>query len=381
MRRVVGLALVLMTSRAHADAVVTAEAGTELDDNVQRVETGPGLPTTPVSAWVLRFGARLEYRGKAFGGNLAFDVSDLTRVVSDRSDDPNIDVSVENITALAANARWVHVLPDRPVAAGGSINAIDALPLSDDVGARTFRNLGADGLLALRGGDDRSLTLAFGVRDFSYKPDHDFDWIGPSASARFDFVLWQTPSKTKSLELTTIVGFEARQFNSVALTKSCPPFAPPDPNCIAASDIDRRDRYQRMGAEVTWVGRQVAALGYQVTLIDSNSFGQSLARHRATASATAQLPGRIYGTLLAILQIDQYLDGLTVRRDLQQQEFTNVEDENRSSLQLRLGRRLTDDWAVEGRAAIWRNVGAFGGDAMTLDFQRELVYLGIVYGR
>lgn len=375
MRRVVGLALVLMAARAHADAVVTAEAGTELDDNVQRVETGPGLDTTPVSAWVLRFGARLEYKGKIAGGNAALDVSDLTRIVSDH------DLAVENVTALAANARWVHVLPDRPVALGGSINAIDALPLSDDVGARTFRNLGADALLALRGGDDRSLTLAFGARDFEYKPDHDFDWVGPSASARFDFVLWQTPSKTKSLELTTVVGFEARTFNSVALTKSCPPFAPPDPNCIAASDLDRRDRYQRLGAEVTWVGHQVAALGYQVTLIDSNSFGQSLARHRATASGTAQLPGKIYGTLLAILQIDQYLDGLTVRRDLQQQEFTNVEDENRSSLQLRLGRRITHDWALEGRAAIWRNVAAFGGNSMTLDFQRELVYVGIVYGR
>ncbi len=375
MRRVVGLALVLVAAHARADSLVTAEAGAELDDNVQRVETGPGLDTTPVSSWVLRFGARVGYKGKVAGGSGAFDVSDLTRIVSDR------DVSVENVTALAANARWVHVLPDRPVALGGSINAIDALPLSDDVGARTFRNLGADALLALRGGDDRSLTLAFGARDFVYKPDHDFDWVGPSASARFDFVLWQTPSKTKSLELTAVVGFEARTFNSVALTKACPPYAPPDPNCIAASDLDRRDRYQRLGAEVTWVGRQVAALGYQVTLIDSNSFGQSLARHRATASGTAQLPGNIYGTLLAILQIDQYLDGLTVRRDLQQQEFTNIDDENRSSLQLRLGRRVSGDWAVEGRAAIWRNVGAFGGNAMALDFQRELVYFGIVYGR
>ena len=30
---------------------------------------------------------------------------------------------------------------------------------------------------------------------------------------------------------------------------------------------------------------------------------------------------------------------------------------------------------------LWRNVGAFGGNAMALDFQRELVYFGIVYGR
>ncbi|HEY5952089.1 MAG TPA: hypothetical protein VIV40_41615, partial [Kofleriaceae bacterium] len=132
------------------------------------------------------------------------------------------------------------------------------------------------------------------------------------------------------------------------------------------------------GVELTWVGRQVAALGYQITIIDSNSFGQSLARHRITASGTAQLPGEIYGTLLAILQLDQYLDGLLVRRDLQQQEFTNVEDENRSSLQLRLARVIGGSWSVEGRAAIWRNIA---GGSMQLDFRRELIYLGLVYGK
>ncbi|NVB79583.1 MAG: hypothetical protein HOV81_14395, partial [Kofleriaceae bacterium] len=189
----------------------------------------------------------------------------------------------------------------------------------------------------------------------------------------------QAPSTTKSLELTTSAGFESRTFaNSAALTNACPPGAPADPDCTASTDLDRRDRYQRLGTELTWVGRQVAAVGYQFTLIDSNSFGQSLARHRVTASATIALPARLYGTLLGILQIDQYLDGLLVRRDLQQQEFTNVEDENRSSVQARLARKLTPSWSIEGRAAIWRNLA---GSAMELSFQRELVYLGIVYGR
>ena len=97
-----------------------------------------------------------------------------------------------------------------------------------------------------------------------------------------------------------------------------------------------------------------------------------------TASSTVQLPGEIYTTLLAILQLDQYLDGLVIRRDLQQQGFTNIDDENRSSLQLRVARKLTGEWSLEGRAAIWRNVGA---SAMELDFKRELVYFGLVRGR
>ena len=320
----------------------------------------------------MRFGARVEKKGKAGGGGYAFNLSDLTRLVA------NDAVSVENVSVVGGNVRWMHRLGERPVLAGVGLAALDALPLSDGIGARTFRNLAADAMLGLRSDDEHELLLAFGMRDFTYKPDHDFDWRGPAANARLELMLWQPAAKTKSLELVATVGFEARTFEAVALINACPPDAPANPMCTAATDLERRDRYQRLGVDLTWVGRQVATLGYQITIIDSNSFGQSLARHRVAASGTMQLPGEVYGTLLAILQIDQYLDGLIVRRDLQQQEFTNVEDENRSSLQLRVGRKLAGHWSAEGRAAIWRNLA---GGADELDFRRELVYLGLVYGK
>jgi hypothetical protein len=351
--------------------VVTGEVGTERDTNVQRVETGPDLPSK-ITAWVMRFGARAERKGKVAGGQLAFNISDLTRVVG------NEDVAVENVTVVAGNLRWLHRLGERPVLAGVSATATDALPLSDEIGARTFRNLGADAVLALRSEDEHELMLAFGIRDFTYKPAHEFDWTGPAVNARLGLLLWQAPARTRSLELVTTLGFENRMFDDVALANACPPDAPPNPNCTAATTIQRRDRYQRAGAELTWVGRQVAAVGYQITVIDSNDFGQSLARHRITASGTAALPGKIYGTLLAILQIDQYLDGRLERGGVQQQEFTSIDDENRSSLQLRLARTIAGQWALEGRAAVWRNLA---GSAMELDFRRELVYLGVVYGR
>ena len=371
MRR--ALMLIVCIGTAHAGSwSVTGEAGTEYDDNVQRVETGPGLDTSPVEAGVFRFGARLDHKSKPLGGNLAFDFSDLTRLVA------NQDVSVENVTTLAGNLRWLHSLAERP-ALGFGVMAIDALPLTDPVGARTFRLLGPDALLALRGENDRSLTLAFGIRDFRYKPDHDFDWWGPVANARLELVLWQPPAKTKSLELVGTLGFEQRTFyTGLARANACEPGAAPNPNCYASTDLERRDRYERAGIELTWVGHQLASLGYQLTVIDSNSYGESLARHRVTLSGTTALPLGLYGTLLAILQIDRFLDGLPVRRDLQSQEFANVEDENRSSLQLRLARHITSQWSIEGRAAIWRNLA---GGAMELSYRRELVYIGIVYAR
>jgi hypothetical protein len=372
------LLAVLVAPPAHAGPwVVTGEAGTEYDDNVQRVETGPGLDTQRDSAWVLRFGAQAERKSRLWGGQLVFAASDLTRAVNDDA------LSVENVTALAGSLRWVHTLPDRPVLVGVSTNAIDVFPLSDSIGARTFRNLGADAVLGFRS-DDQALTVGFGARDFRYKAEtsHIFDWQGPAANVRLDLVLWQSPSKIKSLELAAGAGFEDRTFvaeQAKAFANACAPDAPPDPGCAAPTSYGRRDRYSRVGAELTWVGRQVAAIGYQLALVDSNSFGESLARHRVTASGTMEVGGHVYATLLAILQLDQYLDGLVIRRDLQGQGFANVDDENRSSLQLRVARKLgSTDWSLEGRFAIWRNIG---GNAMQLDFKRELVYFGLVYGK
>ncbi len=141
--------------------------------------------------------------------------------------------------------------------------------------------------------------------------------------------------------------------------------------------LTRRDRAAHAGVEVTYVGRFIASLGYQLTVIDSNSFGQSFARHRVLGSGTISI-GKNYLSLLAILQIDQYLDGLLVEADLQHQEFTNIEDENRSSVQFHVARKLTDEWTLEGRVAYWRNIL---GNTMDLAFSRAVVYVGFVYSK
>jgi len=185
-------------------------------------------------------------------------------------------------------------------------------------------------------------------------------------------------SEVSSVELATTLGFEARAYDAVALANACPPGSPPDPTCFASTDLARRDRFARASVELSWVGRQIVALGYQLVVIDSNSFGESFARHRVTVSATTGLPGGLYGTLLGILEIDQYLDGLVVQTDLVRADFANIEDENRSSLQARLAKKLSATWSLEGRAAVWRNIAA---SSMDLAFHRELVYLGLVYAR
>jgi len=388
MRRVVGWAVELATAPAWAApsaTTVSAEGGVEADSNVQRVDTGPGLDTRAVAAAVARVGARLDHSARLWGGAYVLAVAALSRVVGpDLESGSAVDrdaLAVENVTFFSGDVKWVHPVGDRGISTGVGLTFADAVPLSDAIGSRTFRTLGADALLVMRGGGDPSepramLTLAAGGRSFAYKPDHDFDWYGPSASARLDVTLWQHPDRIRSLELVATLGAEARSYNSNALASACPKGAPPDPSCSAGTSIPRRDRYQRAGVELTYTGSFLAAAGYQATLVDSNSYGQSVVRHRATLSATKDLKWQLYGTALATLQLDQYLDGLVVAEDLQNQTFSSIEDENRSSLQLRLARAVTAAWSVESRAAIWRDLG---GDMTS--FRRELFYVGAIYNR
>lgn len=350
---------------------VTFEGGAEEDTNVQRVETGPGLDTERIAAAVVRVGGKLDRRDRIAGGTYAVLASALARMVgSDQA-------SSENVMLFSGELRYLHPIEDRHVSFGIGFAGVNAVPISNEIGARTFVNLAADGLLVLDGGDDKHLTVGFGWRDFTYKENVDFDWTGPSATARLDLALWAPSDGTRSVELAAIAGFEAREYNSNALVDACPPGSPPSDSCSAGTSRKRRDRSQRIGAEVTYTGRTVATLGYQLTVIDSTSFGQSLIRHRTTASATRSLPWGMFGTATAILQIDQFVDGLVVKKDLQRSEFTSLDDENRSSLQLRIGKPVSGAWTVETRGAIWRDLGG----TMDSSFRRASIYVGAIYAR
>ncbi|MGE0548450.1 MAG: hypothetical protein AB7O24_15345 [Kofleriaceae bacterium] len=368
------LAVLVSTGTARAEPWnVTAEAGLEVDSNVERREADSEFART--TSAVSRVGAKVDRRGDVAGGALSVALSALTRLVH------NDELSVENVALLGGDIRWLRPLGDRPVSAGFALTAVDAVPISESVGARTFRYLGADGLLAIRGGEGRALTVALGGRSFNYKPDSepmdgdvddDYDWSGPSANARLDLMLWQSASRTRSLALATALGVELRSYQTNALMNAAAPgeMAAPGP-----TDIRHRDRSHRVALDLTWTGHVMVAVGYQLQAVDSNSFTWSVMRHRATVLATIPLPLELYANALISVQFDHQLDGKSAL-DPEGGQLITLDDETRSSAQLRLSRPLSPTWSIESRAATWRDLGNHDHP-----FRRSLVYVGVIYAR
>lgn len=371
------------TGEAQRATALQVEGGAEVDSNVQRVETGPGLETERVESSVVRLGSKYDVRGRAAGGGYLVHGQMFARLVSDGG------AQSESVTLLAGDLKWLRPLGERPVSVGFGVTGANAIALDDSVDRldqcdrrrldRTFATFGGDLLVVMRKDDARALTLGFGGRRFLYKPCNRFDWYGPSATARLDLTLWQPSGGTRSLELAAFAAVEARTYNDVAFANACADGEMPEnpADCSAPTSLQRHDRFHRVGAELTYVGGVVAALGYQLSVTDTNSYGQALVRHRVNLSTTRALPWNLFGTVLVTIQYDQYLDGLIVQKDLQNQTFTTLDDENRSSLQVRLARQLSKTFSLESRVAYWRDVG--GGD--DAEFRRTLVYLGGVYNR
>jgi hypothetical protein len=383
------LAILGLSGTAAAEPwTVRMESGGEGDTNVSRVETAIGTPPR-IAAGAGRLGARIGYRGEFAGGGYLIETGGLARMIASSSE----DLKDENVVLGTADVHWLRPFAGGAIAAGVHLTAADSFGLLGGTGARTFRNLGGDAMFVLSR-DEHRLTVALGGRDFKYKPQppppeceagedcssipplppHMFDWRGLVASAQLDSLLWQTSDRTQNLELAATFGFEQRGYASTAVT-NCTPHEPVTDPCSMPTTLRRRDRYQRAGVALTWTGGVVATGSYQLTVNDSNSYGQSLTRHRIGAQVTVELFGRLFATAAGTLQIDEYPDGVPVFTDVQHQEFINLEDESRSSLQVLLTRALSSAWTIEARGALWRD---FESTSATT-FRRTLFYGGVSY--
>lgn len=367
------LACALVAGPAGADASFGSvfELGLEVDSNVRRVEdTSFEEPTT---APMLRMAGRVDGGGAGMGGNYGISTSAHLRTAM------GAEVTSENYAQFSVDGQWTRPVREGEVRLGARVGYRDAFPLAAEAEDRTFRSASADMLVVLYGGARARITVSAGPRFFKYKPDDDEDeevaasWRGGGAAARGDFSLWESGDDDEdSLDLAVSATLEQRAYYADAYTNICESGAPISYRCFEKTARDRGDRWHRASAVLSYTGAVVASGEAQITVLDSNSYGRSWTGGKLRGAVTLPL-GKSYLTAAVTLQIESYADRLLVARDPDVAVFDLLEDDNRSSAELRVGLPLSDGFLLEGRVAGWKD---FSDD---LEYRRVLGAVGLVW--
>ncbi|NVJ23589.1 MULTISPECIES: hypothetical protein [Myxococcus] len=195
-----------------------------------------------------------------------------------------------------------------------------------DLGTSVFAEYAPDVRLALR--------VRAGARRFVYRPDKTANFggaeLGVVGRYRFD--------RRHSLSLFGDWG--ARRYGPQARAR---PGAP-------ESSLGRReDGALTAGASYSYRGPVTLGLTYAYQEVTSNSFGETVLRHRVTGNAGVRLPWKV--TLLAqgSLGITRYPDGIYLSPEI----ILVEEDEGQNSFSLKLARPVSERVDLEVSWGLW----------------------------
>ena len=390
--------------RADREVRLQLEAGSEYDSNIRRLETGADETDAVQAAPLLRGGTRLDLRWRRTPTQrLTIAGLGVAKLFTERS------AQDENVLAVTGDGRYDWMIEPRRAVLSGHAAHVETFHYDvggPDAGGRNFAATTGEALVTLVGPGSHRVTLSGGLRRFVYKPDADFDWIGDGWGARYRTVIWlgrreldADPGSVEpgdpeadsaerdalfadgggeaSLELGFAYRLERRRYHGKAFTNACGAGEPPAPTCFMPTRLDRGDLAHVATAELQYLGERIYGGRYELTVNDSNSFGQSLVRQRLTLSATTPLPWRLFATATATVQLNTFLDPLLLARDVEAQTFTALDDENRNAISLHLSRDLASEWTAEARWAFHSNEFA----TEELRFRRQTLYLGLVWRR
>lgn len=184
------------------------------------------------------------------------------------------------------------------------------------------------------------VRLALNAHRFLFYNRFAYSFFGPDGalSARFRV--------SRRHALSAFGGFMPRTYHS--------PAAPyPGPEGTAPETLPvRQDAVLSAGATYAYRGPVHLSLGYAYVDQTSNSFGETLRRHRVTLTAGVRLPWQVTALAAGTLQLSLFPDGVYLSPDL-----TVVEDdENSSSVTLKLVRPLARHLDLDLRYALYVNV-------------------------
>ncbi|MCP4448832.1 MAG: hypothetical protein GY811_26385 [Myxococcales bacterium] len=359
---------------------ISLESGAEYDSNLHRVEVLDGEVAGVDAGPLMRSGARYEMTLRPDeGSQLRLDLRGASKVFAVPAGQS------ENLAMVLSDLRYQRRLgASRASLAlrGNYYDAIDIRPFGEGdrpAGGRSFRTSELGTGLSVPSEDGHQLSLLLGVRDFEYKPDSDYSWRGAQAGLQYASKHWigdpDTDESAAFLDFRAAYRLGMRSYQGAAFRNTCAPDEMPTPDCFVPTDESRGDMNHSLVVEGVYTGKQIYSLLYGAEVVDSNSYGQALLRQHVEFGFTSELFAEVFLTARAIVRLNTFLDPLLLARDIQNQSFVSIEDENRNSLSLHLARDLSSNWGAELRVAVYGNEFA----TEELRFRRQTAYLGLLY--
>ncbi|HET9452364.1 MAG TPA: hypothetical protein VFO83_15845 [Aggregicoccus sp.] len=225
-------------------------------------------------------------------------------------------------------------------------------------GARAYSDLGASAFLEYVPDLRLDVRLRAGAHRFVYRPDHRADFGGPELSLTGRYRLDRRHSVTLSGE------WGRRRYG--VLAGRAPGVVSPGP-----APGRRVDGALAAGVGYGYRGPVALTLGYAFQELSSNSYGQTVLRHRLSASAGVRLPLRL--TLLAqgALVLSRYPDGVYLSPEI----ILTEDDEAQNSLSLRLVRPLSASLDLE----LWGSLHGTRLPRNELSYARQVLALGLTW--
>jgi hypothetical protein len=201
-------------------------------------------------------------------------------------------------------------------------------------GSRDYSDLGADAFAEYVPDVRLALRVRVGAHRFVYRPDARANFGGPEVGflGRYRF--------NRRHALSVFGEYGSRRHGTQAR---------PPPEREDASLGRRQDGALSAGASYTYRGPLALGLTYTFQEISSNSFGETVLRHRLSGSAGLRLPWSLTVLAQGALGLSRYPDGIFLSPEI----ILVEEDEGQNSLSLKLARPLSERVDVELSYALY----------------------------
>lgn len=318
------LPLLLAAGAAHAvelDGAARLWLGGGIDTNPRRdfVVTGGKTPTDAVLQGVLQLDGAL--RGERGGLLASYDLGGRKFILLPTED-----------TLVQSGLLEGEVFLLRELGLGASLH------LRDRRGAdRDYTDLGADAFVRflLQGRLDARLSV--GAHRFIFWPRFPYSFWGP------DFGLNARFRITRRHSVSAFLNFEPRTYNANAL---------PAPDLDPQPELGRRlDTFFIVGVGYQYRGPWAFGFTYSFMESDSNSFGETLRRHRINLNAGVKLFWELSLMGNVVLQLAQYPDGVYLSEEL----IVIDDDESQNQVSLKLARPLGDYFEIDFKWQLFFN--------------------------